>query len=494
MTSGKPPPPGRDPVDGAAREDLSALFVIERLHRRGPASIVYVARDVEYDQPVALKVMPRAPQADPSAEDAFQHAAAAAAVLDHPHIVPLYSAGATDRLFWCSMRYIEGRSLADELRSGGPMELSAGLRVAAEVAAALEFGHRLGVIHAGLKPGNVLVDAAGDARVTDFWVPWVLTQLDALTAGGDDAWPTAYIAPEQRFRREAGPAADQYALALLVYTCLNGAPPPVEDAMAAIAAGRDPEPLPRLGDIRHDIPPYVSTAIERAMSRAPDGRYATPLDFVAALQAPPVRPHAGGPMRLSGYEAVGSYPAPTAGWRWIPGALLSLVVLGAVAAPWLLSSGSTGERTRASGAASAAPRRADSLGLSEPAFEPLDTIPAVAKPPPDQPPVMTDAPPRRMSAPSPPRRRTAPPPPRASDVARPLASPGRLFVNATPWGEVYVDDALIGNTPQVSLPVLAGAHRLRVVRDGFEPFDLTIRVAAGQELRFTDIVLHELKP
>lgn len=71
---------------------------------------------------------------------------------------------------------------------------------------------------------------------------------------------------------------------------------------------------------------------------------------------------------------------------------------------------------------------------------------------------------------------------------------GRLFVNATPWGQVYLDDQLLGNTPQVGVQVPPGAHRLRVVRDGYEPFELGINVAAGQQLRFTDIVLHEVKP
>jgi len=69
-----------------------------------------------------------------------------------------------------------------------------------------------------------------------------------------------------------------------------------------------------------------------------------------------------------------------------------------------------------------------------------------------------------------------------------------LFVNATPWGEVYIDDVLIGNTPRVGLRIAAGTHRLRIARDGFESYELTFRVAAGQDLRITDIVLKELKP
>ena len=101
MTSVEIPPQGRDPVDAAARDDLQGLFELETVHRRGPASLVCLARDLEYNQPVALKIMPRAPGAE--AEEGFHRAAALVAALEHPHVVPLYGAGATDRFFWCSM-------------------------------------------------------------------------------------------------------------------------------------------------------------------------------------------------------------------------------------------------------------------------------------------------------------------------------------------------------------------------------------------------------
>ena len=76
----------------------------------------------------------------------------------------------------------------------------------------------------------------------------------------------------------------------------------------------------------------------------------------------------------------------------------------------------------------------------------------------------------------------------------PPAAPGRLFVNATPWGQVYLDGELLGNTPRVNVPVSPGPHQLRVVREGFQPYELAIKLAPGQELRITDIVLQELKP
>src|SRR2546425_12075035 len=97
MTSVDTTPSGRDPVDAAAREDLRGLFELETVHRRGPASVVFLARDLEFDQPVALKLIPRASVAGAEAEEAFHRAAA--------------------RFFWCSMEYVESRSLAEALRS-----------------------------------------------------------------------------------------------------------------------------------------------------------------------------------------------------------------------------------------------------------------------------------------------------------------------------------------------------------------------------------------
>src|SRR3989441_1984623 len=325
MTSVEKPSSGRDTVD-AARDDLRGLFELETLHRRGPASLVWLARDLEFDQPVALKLMPRTPGAGAEVEEAFHRAAALVAALDHPHVVPWYSAGATDRFFWCSMEYVEGRSLAELLRSSQPMAPSMCLRIVGQVAHALDAAHRLGVVHAGLTPANVLIDAAGDARVTDFWVPWVLEQLGASAADTDMTRKLAYRAPEQIAEGLAGPEADQYALAALMQACLSGK-------------------LAR--ETGSGVPPRVTRALERAMSPAPGDRFASVGEFVAALEG-------GGPAE---YDLVGSPLAgldddldelpdeptlPVPRRRWVPMGVLGLVVVGgAVATAWVLSSGAT---------------------------------------------------------------------------------------------------------------------------------------------------------
>src|SRR5882762_4598328 len=263
MTSVEKPSSGRDPVEAAARDDLRGLFEFETVHRRGPASLVYLARDLEFDQPVALKVMWRAPGAGADVEEAFHRAAALVAALDHPHVVPWYSAGATDRFFWCSMEYVEGRSLAEVLRSSQPMAPSVCLRLVGQVAAALDAAHRLGVVHAGLTPANVLIDAAGDAHVTDFWVPWVLERLGALPGDGGKARRDKFRAPEQLADGSCGPETDQFALAALMQACLVKTPA--------------------------RVPLDMTRAIERALNPTPEARFPSVQDFVAALGPSGVR-------------------------------------------------------------------------------------------------------------------------------------------------------------------------------------------------------------
>ena len=497
MTTPPSEMPSRDEVDAAIQADLQDLFQLEMVYARGPVSRLYVARDVEYNQPVALKVMPRGPQAAAHAEEAFHEAAAASALLTHPHVAPLYSAGATDRFFWYSTEFVPGRSLADTLRTGSSMDLDACLRLADQIAAALDAAHRLGIVHADLKPTNVLLDTGGAVRVTDFWIRWVLEDLGAFGGGDvkdglDREWPGPYLSPEQRVGREPGPAADQYALGAITYRCLAGTPPPADDPMAAIAEGRSPMPPPRLTDARPDIPGGIGAIIERALSPAPEERFETAGAFAAALREPtslveeaphPPRDRAHGPAAVAPLERPARH-----GVGLVSVALLAFVFVGAAGAAWILGLGLTTGQPVA----------------SQPAPQP-PVVPESTAPPSAYPTVLPDSAARATSiargapgapaaTPAPvrrtPRPRAAPPPPRR-DVSLP---PGRLFISATPWGQVFVDGELIGNTPRVGVPIAPGMHRVRVVRDGFDPFERNVQVAPGQDLRLIDIVLRESRP
>jgi hypothetical protein len=253
---------------------------------------------------------------------------------------------------------------------------------------------------------------------------------------------------------------------------------------------------PPLIDVRPDIPADVSAVIERALSQAPDGRYETAGHFVAALRAPE-----------SSFESVSPAPfevapAPAAhvgrptrhGIGLVSVALLAFVLVGAAGAAWILGLGLTGGRPIASQPAPTEPLP-DTMATPPAA----STAPSVPRP--DSTVGTTDVPvppvPARLVPKAikraPPARVVPPPPPRRPRRDAPAGAPGRLFVNAIPWGQVFVDDAPIGNTPRVAVPVSAGTHRVRVSRDGFETFERTVQVAPGQDVRLTDIVLRESK-
>src|SRR6267143_299492 len=241
-----------------ARRELAREFRIEALLPTGEeaATAVYLAYDPRQDRQVEVKVAPRQPLRDAGAEDRFRRAAEAAAALDHPHIIPIYRCGATASFLWFSTKHAEGRSVAEMVRTNGPMDLTHCLRILEQVASALDYAHRRGVFHGALSSGNVVLDANEWALVADFAVAEVVASAREAPAVFNARGPTA--------------GADQYALAALAYECLSGTPP----------AG---DASPNLSELRADIPPHVSEALRQAMSKRPGERFPSVLDVVGAV-------------------------------------------------------------------------------------------------------------------------------------------------------------------------------------------------------------------
>ena len=460
--------PPAEPSELDARRELARDFRIESLLERPPGPIVYLARDAE-ERPLALKVVPRAQVG--SAEDRFHAAADAAAQLDHPHIVPVYRHGATENFLWCATKYVDGRSLARMLQTGGPLELSACLRIFEQVASALDYAHRRGVAHGALTPDSIIVDANEWALVSDFAMRGL---LDAAPDGGRAGEPAA--------------GADQRALAAIAHQCLTG-----------IAMGEDP---PTADDGPSGLPLHVSQALRRALSSRQADRFPSVLDFVAALGgtrldartawfgANPRKKGAGSPVVI--VDADRDPAAPHIGKRVAAAAAGLLVALGGGAA-WLgissIPASPAGREPIASAPAPAPSAPSVPPSASDDTFEPAAPDPA----PPSSPtpaPVRTTRPAVTTRAPVVKRPAPPPPPPPARVDQRNL-EPGLLSVNAIPWGSVYLDGQPIGNTPQIDRTVAPGRHRLRVEREGYRPYDRVIDVASGQRLRITDIALVE---
>src|SRR2546425_847442 len=154
-----PPAPALTELD--ARRELAREFRIEALLSAGDetTTAVYLAYDPRQDRQVEVTVAPRQPLRDAGAEDRFRRAAEAAAPLDHPHILPIYRCGATASFLWFSAKHVAGRSVAELVRTNGPMDLTHCLRILEQVASALDYAHRRGVFHGALLSGNVVLDA-----------------------------------------------------------------------------------------------------------------------------------------------------------------------------------------------------------------------------------------------------------------------------------------------------------------------------------------------
>ena len=200
------------------------------LHRRlgrGGMADVFLARDQLLDRPVAMKVLFPEFATDPAFVERFRREATAAANLNHPNIVGVYDWGEADGTYFIVMEYVDGRTLSEILRAEGPLHPDRVADVGADVAAALGFAHRNGVVHRDVKPGNVLVTAAGQVKVADFGIARAITANadENLTQVGTVMGTATYFSPEQARGDAVDPRSDIYSLGCVLYELLVGRPP-----------------------------------------------------------------------------------------------------------------------------------------------------------------------------------------------------------------------------------------------------------------------------
>jgi serine/threonine protein kinase len=285
VKGGKPNTPVPPDLEERIRGVLSPQYRIEGMLGRGGMSLVYLAREVDLNRFVAMKVLPLQLSHGTDAAERFKREAKIAASLDHPHIVPIHRIGATSTFLWFTMKFVAGRSLVEQVQENGPMGRLETFKIIEQVASALHYAHERGVVHRDVKPANVMVDDDGCAMVCDFGVAKGFGAADSVSltqSGGTMGTPT-YMSPEQLYGQPLDGRADQYSLAILIFECLAGRPPFIADSMGEILRMHCLEPPPRLSEFRPDLPLRVSQGLARAMSKKPDQRYANVLDFVVAI-------------------------------------------------------------------------------------------------------------------------------------------------------------------------------------------------------------------
>ncbi len=238
---------------------------------RGGMGVVYRARQVSLNRPVALKMILAGQLAGADDVRRFHIEAEAAAGLDHPGIVPIYEIGEHDDQHFFSMGFVDGKSLAARVAEG-PVSAREAADLTKQVAEAVQFAHERGVIHRDLKPANVLLDAQGRPKVTDFGLAKKLQADSGLTHTGQVMGTPSFMPPEQADGKNVGPPADVYALGAILYCLLTGRPPfqaatPLDTLLQVI--GQDPVP-PR--QLNATVPADLETIALKALQKEKPAR------------------------------------------------------------------------------------------------------------------------------------------------------------------------------------------------------------------------------
>jgi len=316
------------------QQALPERYTVERELGRGGMATVVLARERHPNRQVAIKVL------EPGVTERLGHERFLREVdllssLTHPHIVPIYAAGEAGDMLYYVMPYVRGETLRERLRRDGPLPLSVALRIADEVADALEHAHRNNVVHRDIKPENILLHD-GYALVTDFGVARAITAAgpEQITETGIAVGTPAYMSPEQAAgKSEIDGRTDVYALGCVLFEMLTGEPPFGTGTADSVLARHVTEPPPRLRSRVPAIPADVDRAVEKALAKSPDARYQSAREFADVLTM------------LRGTQTSGTLPVTRAPglvarlWHrswWVRAAALASVIA-VVAVVWLLA-------------------------------------------------------------------------------------------------------------------------------------------------------------
>jgi serine/threonine-protein kinase len=265
---------------------FNGRYELHRRLARGGMADVFLARDQLLDRPVAVKVLFPEFATDPSFVERFRREAQSAANLNHPNIVAVYDWGQEEGTYFIVMEYVEGRSLADILRSEGPLHPQRAAEIASDIAAALGFAHRNGVIHRDIKPGNVLVSPNGQVKVADFGIARALGAgaEENLTQAGSVMGTATYFSPEQAQGLGLDPRSDLYSLGVVLYEMVTGRAPFTGDSPVAIAYKHVQEQPPRPRQVNPDVPADLEAIIGKLLAKNPATRYPSAEDLRADLR------------------------------------------------------------------------------------------------------------------------------------------------------------------------------------------------------------------
>ena len=263
---------------------LAGEYSLQRELGRGGMGVVYLARDVQLDRDVAIKVLPPHLASSAVSRERFVREARTAAGLSHPHIVPIHRVGEARGMVFFVMSYVEGETLGERLRTRGPLPAADAARVLREVAWALAYAHGRGIVHRDVKPDNVLLEAGtGRALVTDFGIAHGGGEPHPVTDPGKLIGTAHFMSPEQARNERVDGRSDLYALGVVGYLAVSGRLPFDEPNVPALLRRQAAEAPPGVMRVAPGLPPALAAVIDRCLDRDPAGRFHDGEAMAAAL-------------------------------------------------------------------------------------------------------------------------------------------------------------------------------------------------------------------
>jgi predicted Ser/Thr protein kinase len=448
------PPDPTDELKERLARTLAGRYEITKLLGRGGMAVVFLAQDLVLERQVAIKVLPPDMTHDSKLIPRFQQEAKTAAKLDHPNIIPIYRVESEAGLNYFVMKYVNGSSL-EQLVERGQLPIDLTRRVLREAALALGHAHKRGVVHRDVKPANIMIESDGRVVLTDFGISKALDSGSALTGTGNIIGTPHYMAPEQAKGLEVDGRADQYALAVVGHQILTGKQP-FDGSSHSILYKHVFEPPPRIFDVRPDAPADLCAALDRALSKEPERRFATMEDFAAAVSGERTGPRTVVSTAVKPpVRKTGAGRGPSRQRKVVQRSLMAIglcVLIGGAA--WAgLHPYRSAERIQQDAGPEPAQRRPRQPATSTRAAPPpvgVDESPAAAAP--------------------------AKPKPVKKEYAL-------LTVASEPWGTLFLGSKEIGPTPIADYPLPVGTHRLRIEQEGYRTRTEVIVVSGPNPIR-----------
>jgi serine/threonine-protein kinase len=266
-------------------ELIADRYELQELAGSGGMSSVYRAYDRLLERLVAIKVLHEQYSKDPEYVERFRREAQAIARLSHPNIVTVIDRGDHEGRQYIVFEHVAGENLKEAVQRLGPLPVGRALAIAHQAARGLAFAHQHGVVHRDVKPHNVLIDAEGTAKVTDFGIARSAEREDGITETGTVLGTSDYLAPEQAAGQRVDACSDQYSLGALLYELLAGDVPYPAPNVVTAAMRHLNDPVPSVRAVRPEISPRVDAVVRRAMAKRPEDRYPTTDALIGALEA-----------------------------------------------------------------------------------------------------------------------------------------------------------------------------------------------------------------